>query len=285
MPALPAVFLADMIELTIPAADGFPLAAELRGAASGKRLLLIAPATGVRKTYYRAIAEFFAERGFAVLTWDWRGLGASQPQPGSMLRVGMHEWAHADMAGIRLWAAREWAGRPKVGIGHSFGGQSFGFGGDFEGLDGLVTVAAQNGYWGHWTGPRKLVYAGLWNVFLPAVTRTLGRFPAFFLGGGEDLPREVALDWARWCRNPDYFGNDTGHPDFAAPILSLSFSDDPYAPLPAVEALLDRYGSPSKEIRHLEPAKVNLPAIGHFGFFRPKAAHLWQDIASWLESR
>lgn len=139
--------------------------------------------------------------------------------------------------------------------------------------------------WGHWPGPRKLVYAGLWNVFLPAVTQTLGRFPAFFLGGGEDLPREVALDWARWCRNPNYFGQDTGHPAFAAPILSLSFSDDPYAPLPAVKALLDRYGSPSKEIRHLEPAKVKLPSIGHFGFFRPKAARLWQDVATWLEIR
>lgn len=274
-----------MIELKIEAADGFPLAAELRGDRQAERLLLIAAATGVKKTFYRQIADFFASQGWAVLSWDWRGIGKSRPESLRGFRGGMADWATQDRAGIEAWAAKELPAARKAALGHSFGGQCIGFGGKESPVEALVMVASQNGWWGHWPAPRKYLYGAMWNVWIPLWTHALGRYPAKMLGGGEDLPKEVALDWARWCRSPDYFGKETRHAEFRAPILAYGFSDDAYAPRKAIEALLARYGSPSKDFRFLRPAEAKLPAIGHWGFFRPAAVHLWQDVAQWLEAR
>lgn len=274
-----------MSELEIAAADGFPLAAELRGEREAGRLLLIAPATGVKRSFYRQIAGFFESRGWAVLTWDWRGIGGSRPASLRGFPGGMEDWAKKDRAGIESWAASHFPRARKAALGHSFGGQSMGFGGKKSQVEALVMVASQSGWWGHWPAPRKFLYAGLWHLLMPALTHSLGRYPARMLGGGEDLPKKVALDWARWCRNPEYFGRDTGHRDFRAPILAYGFADDPYAPQKAIEALLANYGSPDQELRFLTPEEAGLPAIGHWGFFRPAAAPLWQDVAAWLETR
>lgn len=274
-----------MIELKIEAADGYPLAAELRGEKEADRLLLIAAATGVKKTFYRQIADFFESRGWAVLSWDWRGIGASRPESLRGFRGGMADWATRDRAGIEAWAKKEFPAARKAALGHSFGGQCIGFGGKESQIQALVMVASQSGWWGHWPAPNKFFYAFLWNVGMPVLTSLLGRYPAKMLGGGEDLPKQVALDWARWCRSPDYFGKETQHEDFRAPLLAYGFADDPYAPRKAIEALMARYGSPEKELRFLTPKEANLPAIGHWGFFRPAAVHLWQDVAGWLETR
>jgi predicted alpha/beta hydrolase len=278
-----------MIELKIEATDGYPLAAELRRPPAGRpengRLLLIACATGVKKTFYRPIAEFFAGRGWVVVGWDWRGIGGSRPESWQGFEGGMADWGRKDLPGVESWAKREFPNHRKAALGHSFGGQSIGFSGADSPFEALVAVASQSGWWGHWPAPRKYFYAALWSLWLPAWTHLLGRYPARMLGGGEDLPKNVALDWARWCRNPDYLGRDSRHEEFKAPILAYGFADDSYAPKRAIEALLARYGSPSQELRFLRPEQASLPTVGHWGFFRPSAAQLWEEAAGWLEAK
>ncbi len=269
--------------LEIPAKDGFPLAAEWRGGKNPERLLLIAPATGVKQTYYRFFADYFAARGWSVLTWDWRGIGASRPASLKGFQGGMDDWAKKDLPGVLEWAEREHRGAKRAALGHSFGGQSPGFAGKDHGLEALVMIGSQNGYWGHWPAPRKYSLATFWHLVVPAITHTIGHFPGRILGS-EDLPKEVALDWARWCRTQEYFGQ-TRHHEFAAPILAYCISDDTYAPRKSVEALLAKFGSPSKELRLIEPRDAGLKALGHFGYFRPQVEQLWQEPASWLEAQ
>ena len=270
--------------LRVSATDGFALSASWFGPVEPERVVLVAPATGVRRRLYDAFGRFLAERGFGTLTWDWRGTGGSRPARLQGFEGSMRDWAERDLAGAISWATERFPSARLYGVGHSFGGQAVGLASNARRLRGLVTVAAQSGYWGHWPRPQRYGYALLWHAAVPLLTRLFGYYPARRLGMGEDLPREVALQWARWCRTPEYLGDYRGHASFSAPILALSFSDDPFAPLEAVEALHAHYGSPELLHRHVEPGDVGAERIGHFGFFREGLVPtLWQDVATWLE--
>src|SRR6201991_2763293 len=66
-------------DITVPAADGYRLGATLflpRGAR--RRAALISSATAVPRKIYRGFAGYLARRGFAVLTYDYRGIGGSR---------------------------------------------------------------------------------------------------------------------------------------------------------------------------------------------------------------
>ncbi|HKG91465.1 MAG TPA: hypothetical protein VKA84_06235, partial [Gemmatimonadaceae bacterium] len=224
--------------------------------------------------------------GFGVLTWDWRGTGDSRPARLRGFPATMRDWATKDLAGAISWAeARAPAGAALLGVGHSFGGQAMGLAPNRDRLRALVTVAAQSGYFGHWPAPARYGYALLWHVGMPVLARAVGYFPAHRLGLGEDLPRGVALEWARWCRRPEYLGDWSGHAAFAAPLLTVGFDDDPIAPPRAVEALHVRYGSPDKRRRQVRAEELGVRRIGHFGFFRPTAEPLWREVVEWVEGQ
>lgn len=194
----------------------------------------------------------------------------------------MTDWATLDLPAALGRAAEE--GRV-FALGHSFGGQGMALGADPSRVAGLVTVAAQSGYWGYWPAPQKVLYAGLWYLGVPALCAAWGYYPAKRLGQGEDLPSGVALEWARWCRSPEYLGDWSGHGRWTSPILSWSFVDDAYAPPRAVAALEAKYATASKERRVVDPASSGLGKLGHFGFFRSKAAGLWAATFDWLDAQ
>ena len=272
-----------MPDVTIPAADGHPLAATLLvPAVTPGRLVLVPPATGVRRRLYQAFAEHLAARGFAVLTWDWRGTGGSRPASLRGFPATMRQWGERDLAGVIDWAAARFPAARLLAVGHSFGGQSVGLAPNAHRLAALVTVASQVGWYGHWAWPARWKYAALWHVGMPAVTRLVGWFPGRALGFGEDLPAGVALEWARWCRSPAYLGDFGGHRAFTRPLLAFSFDDDDYAPHRAADALHDRYGSLEQQRRRVAPADVGVRRIGHFGFFRPAAAPAWRVATDWI---
>jgi predicted alpha/beta hydrolase len=196
----------------------------------------------------------------------------------------MRDWGERDLGGVIDWASARYPRARLTVVGHSFGGQAVGLASNRDRVRALVTIGAQSGYWGHWPRPQKYKYAVLWYLAMPLATRVAGYFPARLLRLGEDLPRGVALQWARWCRSPSYLGDWSGHRAFTAPILALSFADDSFAPRRSVEALLAEYGSRDQTHRHLTPKDAGVPAIGHFGFFRPgHVPGLWRSVAQWLK--
>jgi predicted alpha/beta hydrolase len=122
---------------------------------------------------------------------------------------------------------------------------------------------------------------------LPGVSHLLGYFPGSRFGFGEDLPKGVAIEWARWCRNPTYLVGDLGVADryarFAAPLRAYAFSDDPFAPLHAVHKLLELYPASRGEVRAMTPRDLGVSRIGHFGFFREQFRDtLWREAGEWL---
>ncbi|MDY7227231.1 alpha/beta fold hydrolase [Hyalangium rubrum] len=281
-------------QLTIPATDGYKLAATLFSPEEETTgpVVLINPATGVKRTLYAQFARFLAGRGMYVLTYDYRGIGGSRPKPLRSLKSNMEAWGTGDLAGAVDWLVERYPRRPLLAVGHSSGGQLLGLTDRAQYVSAMLGVGAQSGYWRHWSGPRRYALACLWYAVMPAASRLLGYFPAKRLGLGEDLPGEVAREWARWCRNPAYICDERGVPlrphfeEFSGPLRAYSFSDDTFAPRAAVEALLGFYRRARKEHLHLHPADLEVDSIGHFKWLRESfRASLWEDMASWLEQQ
>ncbi len=275
--------------VTLLAEDGFPLAAtRYKAVGPARGTALIAPATGVHQRYYAPFATFLAAMGWDVLTWDWRGVADSRHGlPWTDPRFTMRAWGTEDLRAAIAWGSARTPDGPVVLVGHSFGGQAVGLAANGNRLDALVLVAAQHGWLGHWPWHLRPALRGFWHLAVPLLTTVFGRLPSSRIGLGMDLPREVAREWARWCRRPEGLGEWTGHATITAPILALSFADDLIAPRRAAEALLREYrGAVGARHEHIAPADVGCARIGHFGFFRSGVVPgLWQRCAAFLQDR
>lgn len=270
------------------ARDGFRLGGTLyRPAQPNGRAVLLNSAVGVRQQFYSAFAAFLEERGFTVLTYDYRGIAASRHGDLRGLSARIRDWAQLDAAAALEELARAAPGARLLAVGHSFGGSSLGLVPGNERLAGAVFVGVQSAYWRHWRGAGRIGMWFLTHLLLPGVSRALGYVPAALFGQGEDLPAGVASEWAAWCRNPRYAAGavgDEGYARFKAPIRSYWIADDRYAPRAASEAILKEYSSVRSEVVAVDPAAHGGGRIGHFGFFRERfRLTLWREAGDWLE--
>lgn len=279
----------NVTHLTIPTQDNFQLAGTVYDAErSSKKVVIINTGTGILRRYYNAFSQHLCENGFTVVTYDYRGIGESRPKSLRGFAVTMREWGQKDIASMIDWSRQKFQPTKLFMVGHSAGGQLIGFAANKHHIDAMILVAAQSGYWGHWPLPQCLGYAALW-YFMPLLANIWGYLPSKYLGLGEDLPRGVACEWAKWCRHPQYlFGHEetldlSNYATLTAPVLAYSFADDSYAPKRAVEALLQNYPQARIVHKHISPAAVNVKALGHFGFFRKTVQHtLWRETVEWL---
>ena len=271
------------------AADGYRLGGTLfRPRSSNECAVAIHAATGVRQDFYAKFAAYLAERGFTSLTYDYRGIGRSRPRQLRGFQARMRDWALLDAPAALDFLARSVPGTRLMTVGHSFGGQALGLLPRPERISAALVVGSQSGYWRHWPA---LGRSWMWlatHVVLPSAPRLLGYFPASLLGFGEDLPAGVAIEWASWCRHPQYvvgaLSAHGGYAKFAAPLRAYAIRDDRFAPPRAVEALLELYPSARSEIRRVAPIDVGVKKIGHFGFFRERFREtLWREAAEWIE--
>jgi predicted alpha/beta hydrolase len=249
--------------------------------------VIIHGATATPARFYAPFASFLATSGVRVVRYDYRGVGLSRPETLRGFGATMTDWARDAVAVHRFVAAR-YPDDPVAVVGHSFGGQLIGLVDALRATTGAVTVGAQFGYYGHWPIFSRAKLALTWGAVIPALTTAFGYLPGR-VGLGEDLPKGVAAQWARWCQSPDYFIVD--HPDaaerlarFDRPLRAYTFTDDDYAPEGAVENLLRRLESAPLDRRHIRPSEVGKAAIGHFGFFRRGFRDtLWTEAKGFLD--
>ena len=280
-------------QVRIAAADGFELGATRYTPARGPRaVVVINAATAVKRRYYDRFAQYLAAHGFAVITYDYRGVGESRPDTLRRLTARMREWGELDQPAVIDHAVAWQPDARLLLVGHSVGGQIFGLLHDPQRVHRVLVVAAQHNYFGFWKPPERYVLWFLWHVFMPSVSHALGYFPSSRVGLGEDLPRGVALEWARWCRSPgalvEVIGGDASErfSQYRGPMLALSFDDDNlFAPRAAVDALLRFYRRATTEHRHLTASSLGLREVRHFGFFRESArAQGWPHALEWLSA-
>ena len=274
-------------EVTIPAADGYPLAASLWQGGSG-RWVIINSATGVRRRHYRKFAQFLAGRGLSVVSYDYRGIGDSLQGPLRRMRAGMGDWGRLDFNGVLDWTCSQpQASRISV-VGHSVGGQIMAFALGAGRIESFVAVACQSGYWRYWPLQQRYLLAISMRVGT-LLASMLGYMPTSRLGMGEDLPQGVMRQWADWCLSRDYIlGRESrleGLSEFRGPILSFQFADDFYCPSAAAEAFLAWFPDCPVSRRELRPGDSGAKRFGHFAFFRERFRQsLWTEAADFLDS-
>jgi predicted alpha/beta hydrolase len=272
----------------IPALDGLPLGATLFEPVTprGRKAVLIASATGVKRERYRQFAMFLASRGWSAITFDYRGIGDSRTGHVKALPHTMSEWGSKDIAGVIDWIENNWAPSNLVVVAHSVGGQVLPFAPNHDRVRALLTIGCQKGYWKLWSGLDRYRCLAFW-LLMPILVRALGYMPMGFVDC-EDLPPRVALEWCRWGLNHDFvdengFSLNQHHAAFRAPILAYSFADDTYAPRRAVDKILEFYRGAAREHRHIDARQLGATTIGHSGFFTdPVSAPLWHDACEWL---
>jgi predicted alpha/beta hydrolase len=272
------------------ALDGYSLAATMRrpaGAPNG--FVLIASATATPRQFYGRFANFLVSRSFAVMTFDYRGIGGSRPPSLRGFDCRMRDWAALDISAAVDFLARE-AGTPLLYVGHSYGGQALGLLPNSGKVARALFTAAQVAYWRLFPPPEN------WRALLMlsfgrfVVTPLLGYVPGALVG--ESLPKGAFLEWAKWCMNPDYLFDDEtldarkNYPNYRGALRGVALSDDAWATPILVEKLLAHYTGTKAELVVVKPADIGEKKIGHFGYFRPQAGEkLWPAAADWLSQK
>jgi predicted alpha/beta hydrolase len=244
--------------------------------------VIVHSATATPSGFYRRFAEFLAHHGLRVLTYDYRGIGLSRPASLRGFRASMSDWALRDAQAAHALVRAQFPKEPVATVGHSFGGQLIGLLDAAREVRGTLLVASQLGYYGHWDAFDRLKLGLVWRALVPTLTASFGYLPGQ-AGLGEDLPRGVAEEWARWCTSPEYLMSF--YPEarerfarFDKPVLMYSFRDDEIAPARAVQALIGRLENAQLEHHDIAPEAFGGGPIGHFGFFKSRFEHtLWLE--------
>lgn len=278
--------------VALQASDGFTLQATHFAATSPcKGHLIFAGATGVPQRFYQRFAQYCANQGIEVWTLDYRGIGLSKPASLRGFEMNYLDWARLDLAAL-LGHVASLTNGPIWMIGHSYGGHAFGLLPGKERVEKFATFATGAGWHGWMSATEQFRVLFMWRVLGPLIVRAKGYLAWSLLGMGEDLPRNVFLQWRRWCQWPRYFFDDPEQTQFATefaqvaiPIRAINATDDKWAPPASRDAFMAAYSQAQLECITIEPSHIGMSSIGHMGYFRPQAKALWQDTLDWLTNK
>ena len=277
--------------LAITCADGVSLGGHLWSPA-GPPLgtVIINPATGVAARYYHRYAAYLAGHGFAVVTYDYRGIGLSRPARLRGCGIRWRDWGERDFEAVVAFARAGDTHGPLAVVGHSIGGFLIGFAPAAVRVDRILTVGAQYAYWRDYAAAHRRLLLLRWHVVMPVLTRALGYFPGKRLGWLEDLPAGVANEWSgRRARmeasypHPERAGILARFAAVRAPILALAMTDDEYATEAALRRTLAYYVGSDRRLAILSPTALDATSVGHFALFHSRhAARFWPLTLRWL---
>ena len=252
---------------------------------SNEKFVLINSATGVKQQVYFKIAQFLAENGFTVLTYDYVGIGQSKRKDLKNCTASMRTWGTEDYQCVTNYIKTHFENFEKYLIGHSVGALILGMNEDSKMFDRLVFIGTQKAYAGHLHWNIKITaYLGF-GIVQPLLTKIFGYFPAHLLGLGESLPSEVANDWRTLILNKkstnavlekcshNYSENLTQN------TLVLRAEDDHWLTDAGVKNLMkETYPNLKPVYKILKVSDSPQKEIGHVNFFRSYNKPLWKMI-------
>lgn len=283
---------ASSVLVPLTTVDGTPLqATQTKATGPLQGHLIVAGATGVPQRFYQRFATFCAAQGIEVWTLDYRGIGLSKPAELRGFEMNYLDWARQDLAALLAHVATLTSG-PIWMVGHSYGGHAFGLLPGHHRVSRFATFATGAG-WHGWMPPlERLRVWVMWRVLGPLIVRAKGYLAWSLLGMGEDLPRNVFLQWRHWCQWPRYFFDDPeqshlahAFAQVAIPIRAINASDDKWAPPASRDAFMAAYSQAQLEAITIQPQSYGMRHIGHMGYFRPQAQVLWQETLNWLTAK
>lgn len=280
----------DTASMSLRTGDGHMLSARAyEPRTPPRRAVLIAPAMGVPQRFYEPLACWLAAQGVAMMTFDFRGQGESAPPSLRGFKASITEWATQDLPAAADALCMRWPDLPRTFLGHSLGGQIFGWLEGHERFERVVTVASGNGHW-RYNAPRMKHKAwALWWLLAPVGIALAGYFPGKRLGAIGDLPAGVMWQWRRWCLHRDYLGAEGAalrlrYAQVRTPIRAVVLEDDELLSPDGIRRLYRLYACAPVQFESLRPEAFGQRFIGHFGVFKPwAAAALWPRLLHWIE--
>ncbi|CAA7386157.1 alpha/beta hydrolase family protein [Chryseobacterium fistulae] len=248
------------------------------------KFLLINSATGVKQHIYYSFAQYFAAKGFTVMTYDYRGIGLSKPENIKGFYASMRTWGARDFKAVTQYIKKNFTNYYKYCLGHSVGALILGMNEDSEMFDEFIFVGTQNAFVGNLKWRTKVeAYLGF-GIAQPLTTSLLGYFPAHWFGLGESLPKYCAYDWRTLILNKkstnrllekieDYSKN------LKQKVFVIRAEDDVWITEKGVKSLLDTtYPNLRPTHRLIKVSESQKRIIGHINFFRNYNKKLWDII-------
>ncbi|MDO5639717.1 MAG: alpha/beta fold hydrolase [Neisseria sp.] len=270
--------------------DGQTLAATVfRPAAAPRAAVMLAPATGMLRRFYRPFAEYLAAAGFAVITYDNRGIGGSLHGQVRDCGASLVSWGENDMPAVLTRLQALFPATTYHLVGHSAGGQLIGLMPNAPDLRSVFNFGCSSGSVRNMPMPFRARAAFFMSVFIPVSNAVFGCARNEWVGMGETLPRHVARQWSEWCRGTGYirtaFGREvTRHlyDRLDMPAKWLFAVDDDIATETNVDDMISVFTAMPSEKMKLIPQEYGLKEIGHMKFFSRKSQKLWPLALEWL---
>ncbi len=271
-----------MEELEIEARDGRRLAAVLIRPQHPSRAVLFSPGTAVRKEQYIHFARYGAERGAAVLLYDYRSQGASTARSVKNDRADFLDWGQLDFPAALDMLHRSFPDLPLTTMGHSAGGLILGLADNHVLAERHIFLAA---CWPYWKD-KPLKFSSqelfLWLAYGPVCNKLFGYIPKGGLWKGESVNPKLFSTWKRWCMSPSpvEFAQEQ-YRQVTSPIRAFCFNDDPIATRSNVSKLLDAFEQAPHDQVWLNPQDFGLTKLGHQGIFSRRSRNAWAPIWDW----
>ncbi|MEM9325439.1 MAG: alpha/beta fold hydrolase [Bacteroidota bacterium] len=284
--------MVDKQSIEISCTDGIVLSAALYVPPSkAKAAVMVAPATGIKKTFYNSFAMHLAEQGYGVICFDNRGIGDSNKGPINAHNASLIHWGRLDMTAVLDELMKRFPGTSYHLIGHSAGGQLLGLMENAAKVRSMFNFASSSGSLRNMHYPYKILAAFFLNVFIPMSNLVFGQANCQWVGMGEPLPKAVAKQWSRWCNGAGYVATDFGkaiddhyYDELKLPSKWLHATDDGIAILENVQDMIRVYSQMPAEIVTLRPEDWGYTEIGHMKFFSSRCQELWPMALDWLEA-
>lgn len=268
--------------IAFTAADGYPLSGLLYAPPEPHASIVVSSATGVPQGFYRRFAEYAAQQGFQVLTFDYRGIDASSPQSLKGFRMSYLDWGRHDLSSAIDVLAKD--GLPIYMIGHSYGGQALGLTRNHHLVKAMQCYGTGAGWHGYMPLKEKIKVQVIWNIVFPPLVALTGYLPWSKLNMGADLPVDVYRQWRKWCKNPTYFFADpeqralkTQYAQVKSPIFAVAALDDDWALPASRHAFMQYYRNAPMQFIDMQAQDYGMQAIGHMGYFRKGAEKIWDQ--------
>ncbi|AYO54598.1 alpha/beta hydrolase family protein [Acinetobacter wuhouensis] len=278
--------------VTITCTDGYSLSGRFyQSKQSTEQLpILICPATGITQGFYHNFSEWLSEQGFNVMVFDFRGIGQSLYGPLRESNASIQDWGQLDIpAAIDLLLNKTQQEKVTL-LGHSAGGQLLGIVPNYDKVAQVISISGSTGHVKGLKGRTKRMAPVMFNLIFPVSSLIKGYGATNFLGMGENLPKNVAKQWAQFCSKPGYVINAIGktifddyHSEIQCPITVYWSSDDEIATEANVKDLLRLYPNAQTDMIELRPQEHGHKAIGHMLMFKKSHQNLWSKITQTIQ--
>ncbi|AOA57994.1 alpha/beta hydrolase family protein [Acinetobacter larvae] len=273
--------------LNISCADGYSLSARFYRRQVGHRLhpILICPATGITQNFYQKFAQWLTQQGFDVLSFDFRGIGQSLHGPLKKSSASIIDWGQLDIPAAIDCLCRLTNQQQVYLLGHSAGGQLLGVAANHAKVAQVIAVAGSTGYVKALKGRTKTLAPLMFQVIFPLSNLLKGYGATKILNMGENLPKNVAKQWAAFCSKPGYIDNackrkqaNDFHAQIHCPITVYAAIDDEIATAENVKQFLALYPNAKTDYCPLRPVDFAQQKIGHMLMFKSHYQAIWPKL-------